>query len=386
MTAFEKLWPARIWPEIVIVTGPYGCGKTTFALSTGAEPARILDLDFEKSGKLFAQQIGFAYRDIPSVAEKKHPSGWKGHELYAIVDEELNAVKAGEYDVLILDNASPLEDAIAAQVDKNPNLYGLSPNQLAKSGGLRWGAIKNAYMQFIVRHASKFKMIFIVVHLRDKWAGDSVVKDAYGKPVQEPKGKETLEQLSSLFLWLEHGPGGTPSANVLKCRLDRKVWIADPDNPSEDIPAEKIAALGGAPGIVTIPMLPLRLPKATWPEIRNYMERPANLSKPRAGEVPSQKAMSEDDRLRLRSIIAQNEATVAEAEKERLSAAERAKHEAETNARKQKFIREAVQLGYVTDKGQTDLAAIFKIVGAFDEARYDQQLEQLKAAKNGQPA
>jgi hypothetical protein len=114
-------------------------------------------------------------------------------------------------------------------------------------------------------------MIFIVVHLRDKWAGNSVVKDAFGKPVQEPRGKETLEQLSSLFVWLEAGPGGVPSGKVLKCRIDRKVYVEDPDNPPEGIAADLVAALKGEPGMVTTPVLPLRLPKATWPEIREYM-------------------------------------------------------------------------------------------------------------------
>jgi hypothetical protein len=158
-------------------------------------------------------------------------------------------------------------------------------------------------------------MIFIVVHLRDKWVGNTVLKDAFGKPVQEPKGKETLEMLSSLFLWLEIGPGGVPAARVLKCRMDRKVFVSDPANPSADIPERYLKELNGEPGLVSVPILPLRLPKATWPAIREYMRHPADLAHPKAGEMPTDAQLSEDDRLKLRAIISTSEAEKAAVDK-----------------------------------------------------------------------
>jgi hypothetical protein len=315
MKTFDELWPLPC-PEVVVVTGGYGTGKSTFTLSTGATPARMVVIDFEKSQKGFAAQLPcLAYHDLQSIMSTKYPTGYKMIELLAEVEAILGALKDGAQDVIVLDNASPLEDAITAYVEGHPGEFGHSAGQYQSMSGLKWGDVKTKYQQLLTRWVSRAKMIFIVVHLRDKWVGNTVQKDAFGKPVQEPKGKETLDQLSSLFVWLEAGPGGVPAAKVLKCRVDRKVYIDDPDDPPTGIPADAIAALKGEPGLISIPVLPLRLPKATWPEIREYMRNPADLANPKPGEKLSERDMSDDDRLRLRSIIAMAEAEKVNTEK-----------------------------------------------------------------------
>ena len=353
---FDELWPLPI-PKVTVVTGPYGCGKSTFALGSGAEMEEHLVVDFEKSQEGYSKQLPFTYVDVGSVMNAKYPNGYAPADLYSEVVPMIDAVPVGKYRILVLDNASPLEDAHAGQVDKFPTKYGLSPNQLEKSGGLKWGAIKNLYFQNIVRWSSKFDMIFIIVQLRDKYSGNSVVKDEYGKAVQEPKGKETLEMLSSLFVWLTPGPGGVPSANVLKCRIDKKIYVPDPEN-APDIPKEYLAQLEGEPGLVSIPVLPLRLPKCTWPAIRKYMKNPANLFSPLPGEVPSKKEMSEDDRLKLRSLISQNEASIAEVEREKLAAAARLKSEQQKAA----FLAQAAGAGYKLPNGAPDRERIKSVL------------------------
>lgn len=231
--------------------------------------------------------------------------------LYDETINWLDSIQPGQYDVIVLDNASLLEDGILAYVETHPQEFGHNPAQYASMSALKWGDVKAKYSQLLTRWASKAKMIFLVVHLRDKWAGNTVVKDHFGKPVQEPKGKDTLEMLSSLFVWLETGPGGIPSGKVLKCRMDRKVFVADPKNPPADIPQRYIKELNGEPGVVSVPILPLRLPKATWAAIREYMRHPADLVHPAEGEALTEREMTEDDRLKLRAIIAQGEAEKA---------------------------------------------------------------------------
>lgn len=315
MKTFDELWPLPA-PEIVIVTGPYGCGKSTFTLGTGATPQRTLVIDFEKSQKAFAQQLPLTYVDMQAVMAKKYPTGYKAINLYDVTVQTVDEHLAPDaYDVLVLDNASSLEDGILAYVESHPQEFGHTQGQYNSMSGLKWGDVKTKYAQLLTRWVSKAKMIFIVVHLRDKWTGNSVQKDIYGQAIQEPKGKETLDQLSSLFVWLEHGPGGIPSAKVLKCRIDRKVYVADPENPPADVTAECLVELNGEPGVVSVPVLPLRLPKCTWPAIREYMRRPADLAHPQAGEMPSDKQLSEDDRLKLRAIISHNESDVANVER-----------------------------------------------------------------------
>jgi hypothetical protein len=321
MKTFEELWSLP-WPEIVVVTGSYGTGKSTFTLGTGAPPERTMVVDFEKSQRSFAQQLPIKYVDMQAILSEKYPNGYKLLNLFDETVRELDAVENGKFDVIVLDNASMLEEGILAYVEKNPQEFGHSAGQYTSMSGLKWGDVKTKYAQLLTRWASKVKMIFIVVHLRDKWVGNSVVKDPFGKPVQEPKGKETLDMLSSLFVWLEHGPGGIPAARVLKCRMDRKVFISDPSNPPIDIPSRYLAELNTEPGLVSLPILPLRLPKCTWPMIREYMRNPADLANPKPGEMPTDAQMSEDDRLKLRSIISMNEAEKAAVDKIRLEQGE----------------------------------------------------------------
>jgi len=319
MNTFQELWPLPC-PEIVVVTGPFGVGKSTFTLGTGAAPERTLVIDFEKSQRSFAQQLPITYLDMQSLMANKFPNGYKPIHIYEETVKILDSVEPGRFDVIVLDNASMLEDGILAYVESNPQEFGHSLGQYTMMSGLKWGDVKNKYAQLLTRWASKTHMVFVVVHLRDKWAGSSVIKDAFGKPVQEPKGKDTLDMLSSLFVWLELGPGGVPAARVLKCRIDRKVYVADPANPPPEVPKRYLKELNGEPGVVSIPVLPLRLPKCTWSQIREYMRKPADLTNPKPGEMPTDAQLSEDDRLRLRAIISQSEAEKAAVERLKIEA------------------------------------------------------------------
>lgn len=321
MKQFSELWPLP-WPEIVVVTGPFGSGKSTFTLGTGAAPERTLVIDFEKSQKSFAQQLPITYIDMQSILAERYPNGYKAINLYDETVEILDSVETGRFDVIVLDNASMLEDGLLAYVESHAGEFGHSNGQYNSMSGLKWGDVKNKYAQLLTRWASKTQMIFIVVHLRDKWAGNSIVKDAFGRPVQEPKGKETLDMLSSMFLWMEIGPGGVPAARVLKCRLDRKIFVADPDQAPADVPKRYLKELNGEPGLVSVPILPLRLPKCTWAAIREYMRHPADLAHPKEGEMPSDAQLTDDDRLKLRAIISQSEAEKAAVEKLKLEQTE----------------------------------------------------------------
>lgn len=317
---FSELWPLPA-PEIVVVTGPYGCGKSTFTLGTGASPDRTLVVDFEKSQTAFADQLGFPYVDMQAELGKQYPTGYKMIDLYNHTIKTIDAkLQPGKFDVLVLDNASPLEDGHLAYVEKNPQEFGHSLNQYNSMSGLKWGDVKTKYSQNLTRWGSLVKIIFIVVHLRDKWVGNTIQKDAYGKPIQEPKGKETLDQLSSLFVWLEHGPKGIPAGKVLKCRIDRKIFIADPANPPAGVPIDYVSELNGEPGVVSVPVLPLRLPKCQWSSIREYMRKPADLTNPAPGESLTEKELNDDERLKLRAIISHNESEVANIEKMKLDA------------------------------------------------------------------
>ena len=142
--SYRELFPLPI-PEIVVVTGPYGCGKSTFALNTGARPERIVIVDFEKSQRSNVEQTAVKqYIDVQELlagmGKKLRPS-----DLFKKVDEALSALVVGEQDVIILDNASPLEDSIVAYVQENPAEFGKSAAQYQKMASIMWGDVKNCY-------------------------------------------------------------------------------------------------------------------------------------------------------------------------------------------------------------------------------------------------
>lgn len=290
MNNFLSLWPLPV-PEVVVVTGAPGAGKTTFAQTTGAVPQRTVIVDFEKSAVADAQMLPFKYLDVQAELSRLHPNGYGLLQLYSFVVSYLDNLPPGEQDVIVLDNASPLEDAIAAYVEAHPEPFGFSPKQFQLMSGLKWGAVKNLYAQLLTRWVSKAKMIFVIVHLRDKFINNVPVKDPITQQImQEPKGKDTLEQLASLFLWLEPGLGGVPAARVLKSRIAKKVWKDTPN-----------------PHLEVIPVLPERLPVCTWAAIRDYMRNPADRLNPKPEERVSQRELSDDERLILKARLAETE-------------------------------------------------------------------------------
>lgn len=386
MTAktFDELWPIP-YPNIVIVTGEYGCGKSTFGLSTGAEPKRNCYIDFEKSGEGYAKQMGVgAYHDIQANLTKAYPTGYKMINLLAEAKKITDPIKVGDFDVILLDNASPLEEAFTADVEASPAKYNLTENQVRNSTALKMYAVKTAWMQYLSNLASKAKMVIVIMQLRDKFNGNQPAKNARGEVIREPKGKETLEMVSGLYLWLEHGKGGVPSANVRKSRVDKKVWIADPgaETLPEGVTPEMIASLNGDPGLLTIPVLPLRLPRCTWQEIRWYMAHPANLATPAPGETPTKEQLNDDDRLMLRSHLAEMELALAEQRPKtpvNPAVIPPVKKEPEpVNPAKEKFFLDAAGMGYTKP---AEIIEVLKPMGLtpWTEANNDKMLEALKA-------
>lgn len=71
------------------------------------------------------------------------------------------------------------------------------------------------------------------------------------------------------------------------------------------------------------------------------MKNPANLFSPAPGEAPCKKEMSEDGRLRIRSLISQDEASIADLEGEKIAAVK--VKEAQQTAG---FLAQAASTGY----------------------------------------
>lgn len=311
----NEKWTIR-WPDIVVMTGETSSGKTTLAAGVGVPDENMAYFDFEKSARLIESQHPFGeYHDVQAELAQVHgEKAYKYTDMYNHAINLFETIPAGKYDVIILDNASPLEAGVAAFVENNPQLFGMTAQQMISAGGVKWGIIKDHYSQILTRLASKTNMVIIVVQLRTQWDGKSPAKTRTGKNKYEPKGLDTLDQLSSLSLWLKQRPGMIPAGMVTKCRIGTRVWVDDPSNPplvnigenEIKIPDYLLSALYGESGYITIPHLPPQLPIATWPAIRYYMRNPVDYGKLKTEEnVPIEDVVTEDDRVYLQFMTEQ---------------------------------------------------------------------------------
>lgn len=294
--------PGRLWPnapsgtavaiEVIGLTGEYQSGKTIFAgsVAPGTHPEghahagkpRTLLLDFEKSGATFG---GFGWQriDVPAEMVKAFTGADGQTKQYHPLDvfrwfrETIHKIPPGRFDVVIVDPVSDIDDGLVAYVRKNPGEFGYTADQFEKASGLLWGAVKNFWKTVLLEAAAKCQSFLFTSHLRDEWIGNRPTMR------REPKGKETLMELASLYLWLERKPdekgivADVPSATVLKQRLT------------------DVSLIDGR--VSLIPLLPPRIECAIPDEIRRYIVSPPNYDSLKEYERVVQSRMSADERL-----------------------------------------------------------------------------------------
>lgn len=279
-----ELWNGVSIP-VIGGTGEFSTGKTLFGLTIDPGP-RTLVWDNEGSS-LSYRGIGFKHRDMAMLLRKKFGTReYTAKERFLLWRDELLACEDGKYTVGMVDPFSEIETGLAQYVDENPDKFGYTAAQFARSSGIFWGAVKDYQQQLLDDIRTKFQTFYYVTHMRDEFKGGAPT----GK--REPKGKETLWQLASLFLEFRRDKNTEiPSAVVLKSRVAKTEFI------------------GGRLKITNC--LPDRLPEATPEAIRGYIANPPDFNNLKATERFQPDVMSEDERLRLRAYIAEREAETA---------------------------------------------------------------------------
>jgi len=310
-----RLWPntpsgSPLAVEVFGATGEYKSGKTLLGLSIapGSHPEghpyagkpRTLYHDWEKSGGTYGG-TGCERVDVPSRLLEIKRDNYKPIDAYEwFLDQVENKLKPRQYDVWVVDPITDIESGMVDYVKKNCEKFGLSKEQVNKAGGLLWGAVKDHWKQILLKLATKVQCFYFTSHLRQVWEGNTPVR---GK--KEPKGKETLFELASLYLWLEREPDSegrvpaVPSAVVLKERLSDTV-IEDGE-------------------LRIIQLMPPRLPVATVAAIREYIANPPNYAKLKPDERIIEKPMSDEERLQLQLQISENERATEENRVSRLA-------------------------------------------------------------------
>jgi hypothetical protein len=288
----RPLWVKPI--PIIGVTGEFASGKTLFGLTIAPGPDTLV-YDMEKSSEPYVD-IGFDRIDVPAELVARYPrGGYKPVDVWLWWRDHVRNLTPGKYRVIMLDDVGPVEAGLADYVQAHPQEFGRTAHQYQKSSGLMWGDVKQAWKGILSDIASRCETFVFVTHTGAVWADN--------KPTmkRKPKGKETLEELASLYLWLERRPDGKGCVPAVPSAIVRKTRLAH-------------TRINPETGEVEItPALPPRLPQATPAAIRQYQRTPPDYAKLKPAERAPEETLSEDDRAELRARTAE-----AEAEAERL--------------------------------------------------------------------
>ena len=302
-----KLWPATpsgnpLEIEIFGATGEFQSGKTILGLSIapGKHPEghpfagkpRTLYLDFEKSGATYGG-TGCERIDVPAELARVYGANYTAKQTAEWFNALPAKLKPGQYDVIVVDPANDIESGEVDIVRADPAKHGYTKNQFDNSVALLMAAMKAHWKRLLMTFSNVCKCFYFTTHLRDEFKG--------GKPSgkREPRGKETLAELASLYLWLERMPdekgnvAAAPSAIVLKQRL-ADTTIDEHGN------------------LVIIALMPPRIPIATVAAIRGYIANPPNYDKLTTAEKVIEKATTEEELCRLRLATAEAETRVSE--------------------------------------------------------------------------
>jgi len=301
-----KLWPRTPWGspmeiEVFGATGEFSTGKTILGLSIapGVHPEghefagqpRTLYLDLEKSGTSYAG-TGCQRVDVPAEMAKAFGPNWTAKQAAEWFNSLPQRVKPGQFDACVVDPINDIESGEVDIVKSNPTAYGYTKAQMDRSTPLLMAAVKAHYKKLLMSFAGVFKCLYFTTHLRDEFKGGSPT----GR--RQPRGKETLAELASLYLWLERKPddkgktAAEPSAIVMKHRLsDTRV--------------------NEAGELEVVELMPRRIPVATVQAIRAYIANPPDIAKPKSGEAVVIEPVTDLEMERMRLATAEAQATAA---------------------------------------------------------------------------
>lgn len=306
--------PGRLWPntpsgkpmeiEVFGATGEFSSGKTILGLSIAPGPhpeghqfagqPRTLYLDFEKSGATYAG-AGCERFDVPSRIVEKLGMDYTVQQVAEWFVSLPSHLKPGQFDVIVVDPINDVEAGIIDIVKSKPESHGYTAAQFEKSVPLLMGAAKAYWKKVLLLYSNVCKCFFFTTHLRDQFKGPAPT----GK--REPRGKETLAELASLYLWMER-------------KTDEKGVV--PEKPSAIVLKQRLAdsMMNDDGELVITNLMPPRIPEATAKAIRGYIANPPNYAKLAEAERVIETPMTEAEMERLKANTAEMRTAAAVAE------------------------------------------------------------------------
>jgi len=224
---------------VMKLSGRHSSGKTLFSIKSPIQPVLVLDTEYGSVS--YEGQFPFTRMEIVSLDDLRVVLG-AIPPTQDCTSRGVRPIDNHEFETIVLDTTAPVvEDWLTDEINNTGGGMVLSNGRLSPLG---WGALKKRERELILRLKRKCTLAILTTHMRMEFVG----RRPTGR--YQPKGKEVLDELSSLGLILERNPNNRlPSATLEKMRL--------------------ITPQGE-------PLLPPRIPECTWENIAAYVMRPPN--------------------------------------------------------------------------------------------------------------
>lgn len=223
----DSILPADMDGLLMVITGLHGIGKTRLAAQAEA-PQLVQFIDFDGKSGFLHQQLGFGdYVNLRAeTVAKKGVMHSPIDRLAALQTYVTDKKHNNKYTVTIIDNASPVQDALEAEVRRSPNNYGIRADnaQSGKFGGPWKGVnhlMSNVLDQLVLNGV---RLTFVILHMKNKWTSQGPLDGTYA-----PQGSGIFDERTGLTLTLVEGPsyateripaGLVSRENIAKARWD----------------------------------------------------------------------------------------------------------------------------------------------------------------------
>lgn len=270
----EESW---IHPDITglkLLTGFRGKGKTSYALKTD-HPSNILMLDLEDKGLTLAGPLGVEnyFQPMTDVVQA-YGSKYDVQFVYDRILQIVDAMPAGRFTTLFLDNAEDLQKGAAQYIRNNAAIaqkYGVNPANAASGGfGGAWPGVKYLIKNLLHLANSKgIKVVVVSFQLKGSWENSKPLFNKFqmtNVSIWHERSILTLVMVEPMAI---HFP--IPRALVMKESLSTFKIITDPST--------------GRKRTIQQRRLPLALPRAEPQYVYDYLDNPTDFKNPVLGET-----------------------------------------------------------------------------------------------------
>ena len=289
------IWHKELKIPVLGLTGEYESGKTMFGLMI--DPENTICFDFELSAGPYETALGFTHVDMAQFMMDQKPDGYEPVEMFEAWLGQIKAIKPGQFTVIMVDTIGDIETGLADFVASKYSNYGFSSRaKFESTGGIFWSKVKSYWKQVLTDLASRCETFVFTSHLKKVWVS--------GRPTQqkEPMGKSTLMELSTLYLELSRK--GVKAQKIITLKI-----------PNAVVRKTRLVRLIDGE---MMPCLPAAFKDASAKRVREYIENPPNLAKPKSDEKVDVPHLTDDERLQIQAGVASDEAAAAEAELEKI--------------------------------------------------------------------